>query len=168
MSLNDFFYNGKSKTGAALVFSAGEVGFVKSFPDFFQTVFGNTDSGILDRDKYFVVLLSCLNRDRGILMTELDRIVDQIVKYLLDFAEISSDKQQPIVYMVVNACHGFLFGTLYAPAQAILFGLSFKGMIAWIIAGLPWDFVHGVSNFFCGILIVPIVTLLRKLEKQVG
>ncbi len=26
-------------------------------------------------------------------MTELDRIVDQIVKYLLDFAEISSDKQ---------------------------------------------------------------------------
>ena len=77
-------------------------------------------------------------------------------------------KIQPIVYMVVNACHGFLFGTLYAPAQAILFGLSFKGMIAWIIAGLPWDFVHGVSNFFCGILIVPIVTLLRKLEKQVG
>ena len=63
---------------------------------------------------------------------------------------------------------GFLFGTLYAPAQAILFGLSFKGMIAWIIAGLPWDFVHGISNFFCGILIVPIVTLLRKLEKQVG
>ena len=77
-------------------------------------------------------------------------------------------KIQPIVYMVVNACHGFLFGTLYAPAQAILFGLSFKGMIAWIIAGLPWDFVHGISNFFCGILIVPIVTLLRKLEKQVG
>ena len=70
--------------------------------------------------------------------------------------------------MIVNACHGFLFGTLYAPAQAILFGLSFKGMIAWIIAGLPWDFVHGISNFFCGILIVPIVTLLRKLEKQVG
>lgn len=77
-------------------------------------------------------------------------------------------KIQPIVYMIVNACHGFLFGTLYAPAQTILFGLSFKGMIAWIIAGLPWDFVHGVSNFFCGILIVPIVTLLRKLEKQVG
>ena len=88
-------------------------------------------------------------------------------------------KIQPIVYMVVNACHGFLFGTLYAPAQAILFGLSFKGMIAWIIAGAyrvpnrkPWlpvrYSVHGISNFFCGILIVPIVTLLRKLEKQVG
>ena len=43
-------------------------------------------------------------------------------------------KIQPIVYMIVNACHGFLFGTLYAPAQAILFGLSFKGMIACRIA----------------------------------
>ena len=80
----------------------------------------------------------------------------------------NSEEDTANVYMIVNACHGFLFGTLYAPAQAILFGLSFKGMIAWIIAGLPWDFVHGVSNFFCGILIVPIVTLLRKLEKQVG
>ena len=70
-------------------------------------------------------------------------------------------KVQPIVYMVVCAVHGFLFGTLYAPAQAILYGLSFQGMIAWIIAGLPWDFVHGVSNFFCGMLIVPIVKELR-------
>jgi len=57
---------------------------------------------------------------------------------------------KPIVYMIVNACHGFLFGTLYDPAQALLFGLSFDGMIAWIIAGLPWDFIHGVSNFFVG------------------
>lgn len=73
-----------------------------------------------------------------------------------------SKKKQTIIYMVVNAMHGFLFGTLYAPAQAILFGLSFDGMIAWIIAGLPWDLVHGVSNFFCGILIVPIITVLKK------
>ena len=77
-------------------------------------------------------------------------------------------KIRPIVYMVVCALHGFLFGTLYAPAQALLFGLSFKGMIAWIIAGLPWDFVHGVSNFFCGILIVPIITLLNRLEKSMS
>ena len=72
----------------------------------------------------------------------------------------------PIVYMIVFALHGFLFGTLYAPAQAILYGLNFQGMIAWIIAGLPWDFVHGVSNFFCGILIVPIIIVLRRLENN--
>lgn len=77
-------------------------------------------------------------------------------------------KVAPLVYMSVCAVHGFLFGTLYAPAQAILFGLSFQGMIAWIIAGLPWDFIHGVSNFFCGMLIVPIVSALRLAEKNVS
>lgn len=77
-------------------------------------------------------------------------------------------KIAPFVYMGVCSAHGFLFGTLYAPAQAILFGLSFQGMIAWIIAGLPWDFVHGVSNFFCGMLIVPIITALRTAEKNVS
>ena len=45
-------------------------------------------------------------------------------------------KAQPLVYMAVCAAHGFLFGTLYAPAQAVLYGLSFQGMIAWIVAGL--------------------------------
>lgn len=75
-------------------------------------------------------------------------------------------KIRPLVYMVVCAMHGFLFGTLYAPAQALLYGLSFEGMIAWIIAGLPWDFIHGVSNFICGLLIMPIVSLLRRLERS--
>lgn len=73
-------------------------------------------------------------------------------------------KIKPIVYMIVCAAHGFLYGTLYAPSQAILYGLSFDGMIAWIIAGLPWDIIHGVSNFFCGILIVPLVKLLTTIE----
>ncbi len=71
---------------------------------------------------------------------------------------------RPIVYMCICAAHGFLYGTLYAPAQALMYGLSFDGMIAWIIAGLPWDFAHGVSNFFCGMLILPIVSVLRKME----
>lgn len=73
-------------------------------------------------------------------------------------------RMRPVLYMITNACHGFLFGTLYAPAQAILFGLDFKAMIAWIVAGLPWDFVHGISNFACGILIIPIINVLQRLE----
>ena len=75
-------------------------------------------------------------------------------------------KIRPMVYMAVCAAHGFLFGTLYAPAQALLYGLSFQGMIAWIAAGLPWDLIHGISNFFCGILIMPIVSVLRFAEKM--
>lgn len=70
------------------------------------------------------------------------------------------------VYMVVAGLHGLLFGTMYAPAQALMFGLDFKGMIAWIIAGLPWDAVHGVSNFFMALLVLPIVKIIELAQKQ--
>lgn len=73
-------------------------------------------------------------------------------------------KIKPFVYMTVCAMHGFLYGILYAPAQAFFFGLNWEGTLAWIITGLPWDFLHGISNFFCGILILPIVRALRIAE----
>lgn len=75
-------------------------------------------------------------------------------------------KIQPVVYMTVCAMHGFLFGTLYAPTQALLYGMNLKTTIAWIIAGLPWDCIHGISNFFCGILILPIISALRLAQKN--
>ncbi len=78
-----------------------------------------------------------------------------------------SSKIQVFVYMIVCAIHGFLFGTLYAPVQAILYGLNLKETIAWIMAGLPWDCVHGISNFFCGILIMPIAFALRLAEGNI-
>lgn len=74
-------------------------------------------------------------------------------------------KIAPIVYTVVCSLHGFLFGVLYAPAQALFFGLDFKGMLAWIAAGAVFDTVHGVSNFLCSFLIVPIITLLKRADK---
>jgi len=75
-------------------------------------------------------------------------------------------KIKPIVYMVLCALHGFLFGILYAPAQAIMFGLNFEGTIAWIVAGLPFDLIHGISNFFCGLLIMPIIAVLKKFSQS--
>lgn len=77
-------------------------------------------------------------------------------------------KIRPAVYMAVCAAHGFLFGTLCAPAQALLFGLNFEGMAAWIVAGLPFDVIHGVSNFLCGALIMPVVFALRLAEQNAG
>ncbi|MBQ4120263.1 MAG: hypothetical protein IJD45_07745 [Clostridia bacterium] len=77
-------------------------------------------------------------------------------------------KIKPIVYMIVSALHGFLFGILYAPIQALLFGLDFKGMIAWIIAGIPFDLTHGISNFFCGLLICPIILVLKNTHKYIN
>ena len=78
-----------------------------------------------------------------------------------------SPKYATIIYSLVCALHGFLFGILYAPAQAILFNLDFKGMITWIATGLPFDAIHGVSNFICGLLIVPIITVLKTAEKSI-
>lgn len=75
---------------------------------------------------------------------------------------------KPIVYAAVCGAHGYLFGVLYAPAQAIMFGLNFKATIAWIAAGLPFDIIHGTSNLICGfILILPIILALQKANKQI-
>ncbi len=75
------------------------------------------------------------------------------------------DKIAAFVYPVVCGLHGLAFGTLYAPAQALLFGFSFKQTIAWIISGLPFDVIHAVSNLCAGLLVLPLTKLIRKLEK---
>lgn len=70
------------------------------------------------------------------------------------------------VYMTVCALHGLCYGTLYAPFQALYFGLSLKAAIAWIVAGLPWDAVHALGNLALGTLIVPFSRLISKLDRQ--
>lgn len=77
-------------------------------------------------------------------------------------------KAAPFIYMGICGLHGFLYGTLYAPFQAIVFHLSFKSTIAWIVAGLPFDFIHGISNIICGLLIVPLIKTLRLADKAIA
>lgn len=60
---------------------------------------------------------------------------------------------------------GISYGTFYAPSQAILYGMNFDATISWIIAGLPFDLIHGISNFVCGALILPLVAILKKAIK---
>lgn len=69
------------------------------------------------------------------------------------------------VYMSVCALHGFLYGTLYAPAQALMFGFSFQQTLAWIAAGFPFDIIHGISNLCAGVLIYPLSVLLQKVDR---
>lgn len=71
------------------------------------------------------------------------------------------------LYILINAFHGFTYGILYAPSQALLFGLDFEGTISWIIAGLPFDLIHGISNAICGILIFPMILALKTAKKYV-
>lgn len=72
-----------------------------------------------------------------------------------------------IIYSVVSSLHGFLYGLLYAPVQALMFKLNLEGTITWIMAGLPFDIIHGVSNFVCGLLIVPLIDLFGRVDKMV-
>lgn len=73
------------------------------------------------------------------------------------------EKAKPFVYGGVCGLHGILFGVLYAPAQAILFGFSLKTTLAWIAAGFPFDCIHGASNLVLGTLLtVPLIRVIRK------
>ena len=69
------------------------------------------------------------------------------------------------IYAVVCALHGLCYGILYAPAQAIMFGLNFKGMLTWIATGFYFDIIHGIGNFALGFLIVPLAEALQKFHK---
>ncbi len=71
-----------------------------------------------------------------------------------------------VIYPLICAAHGLLYGILYAPAQALMFGLDFEGMIAWIIAGAGFDLLHGVGNLVAGLLILPLTKLLKMLERS--
>lgn len=72
----------------------------------------------------------------------------------------------PVVYMTVSALHGLLFGVFYAPVYAIFAGMGWNRVWLWIVAGLPYDILHAIGNFVLGMLIIPIVTLLKRLDKK--
>lgn len=72
------------------------------------------------------------------------------------------DKWKMVLYPAVGALFGLLFGTLYAPAQAMLFGLDLKQTLLWIMAGFPWDVVHAMGNGIFCILAFPLSKRLLK------
>jgi energy-coupling factor transport system substrate-specific component len=74
------------------------------------------------------------------------------------------EKAKNVLYVLVCALHGFAFGLLYMPGQMLLFGYDLKLGIAWWLSGLPFDLIHGVSNLFVGILITPILRIMKKLR----
>ncbi len=79
-----------------------------------------------------------------------------------------SPRVATVVYMTVSGLHGLLFGLLYAPAQALLFGLDWNGMVAWLLTGFPYDAIHGVSNFCFGLLIPTVIKVLQDSQRHAG
>ncbi len=70
-----------------------------------------------------------------------------------------------IVCIGLCAAHGFLYGVMYAPAQALMYGMNFEAMIGWIITGIPFDITHGIGNLLAGCLILPIERGLHSAKK---
>ena len=69
------------------------------------------------------------------------------------------------VYIALGTLHGLLFGVFCAPSQAIFWGLDFKGTLAWIAAGFYFDLLHGIGNFAACTLTLPLIKLLKRIEK---
>ena len=77
-----------------------------------------------------------------------------------------SDKVALIVYPVLCSLFGFTFGALYAPVQALMFGYSPAQTVTWILMGIKFDVVHGISNFFMGMLVLPLSKVLMGLHRS--
>ena len=73
-----------------------------------------------------------------------------------------------IVYPLLCSFHGFLFGALYAPFQALIYNFTWEQTLAWIVAGFSFDLIHGISNFIVGLLIFQLSKVLRKLTDSVA
>ncbi len=73
---------------------------------------------------------------------------------------------QMVVYPLVCSVHGLFYGVLYAPAQAVMFSLSFEQTIAWVVAGLPFDITHAIGNLIAGFLIHPLSEFLKKMNTK--
>ena len=71
-----------------------------------------------------------------------------------------------VVYPLLCALHGLAFGILYAPVQALMWGLDFEQTLAWIATGVPFDVIHCIGNFAVGLLILPLSELLKKLVER--
>ena len=63
---------------------------------------------------------------------------------------------------VVGAMHGYAFGALCAIPVAVLSGIP-AGVAYWI-AGIPFDLIHGSANFvLCLVLLRPLDALAQRL-----
>ncbi len=71
------------------------------------------------------------------------------------------------LYPLVCCLFGLFFGVLYAPGQALMYGLNFEQMLLWIVAGISFDLLHFIGNLFAGLLVLPLSELLCKLSKKV-
>lgn len=66
-------------------------------------------------------------------------------------------------WAIISGIFGLFFGVLCAVPYLFMGGL--KTAIAWWIAGIPWDIVHGVANFVIMIVLYkPMLNVMKKIK----
>jgi len=72
------------------------------------------------------------------------------------------------LYMVICAFHGLTFDVMYSPWGMHLMGIpmTFEAWWTYLVAGLWWSITHAVGNFAAATLIIPLVTLIKKLDRK--
>ncbi len=71
----------------------------------------------------------------------------------------------PFINAIIAAFFGMLFGFLCSLPYFLTLG--FSGGVAWIIAGIPYDIIHCVSNFILVFLAFsPLIKVLQKVTKN--
>lgn len=67
------------------------------------------------------------------------------------------------VFATASGVFGLLFGALCSLPYFVAGGWS--AGFAWWIAGIPYDLIHGVSNFvLCAVLLNPLRNVLQRME----
>ena len=76
----------------------------------------------------------------------------------------ASLKSKTILSAVICGFHGLVFGILYSPFWAVMFGLNFEATVTSVIAGFPADILHMCANIAMSTLVYPLYKVLTKLE----
>ena len=68
-------------------------------------------------------------------------------------------------YAAIGAIFGYTFGLLFAVVESFFYGAAY-GWTYWI-RGIPFDLIHGTSNFIIILILYkPITDILMKLKKS--
>lgn len=69
-------------------------------------------------------------------------------------------------FSTLSGVFGLLFGALCAIPYLFIGGVTTA--LTWWIAGIPYDILHGISNFIlCAVLFVPMNKALQKIKNMV-
>ena len=93
MGVDDLFYDREPQACAFPVFSSGRVDLVETVPDFGKIGFGDPAAHVFYRDKNSFVFQRRFDLDHGILRTELNSVVNKVVKHLLDLDHVCVDEK---------------------------------------------------------------------------